>query len=150
VATLTHGQTATYDAVTFECPHGVIFTDGPSTSLGESQALVQAVMDARACSCQIDHLVMFHPSLNEQISVMESDITNDRALGIEHPADIDVLHTAILDSLRRLRCECDPELTITTDRDTMHMSVLASHRQGCSQTSRPKGTHVIQLDAARA
>jgi hypothetical protein len=151
VATLTHGQSATYDAVTFECAHGVVMADGPSTSLGESQALVEAVMAARQCDCQIDDLVMFHPSLNEQIGVMESDITHDAALGIEHPAEIDVLHTAILDSLRRLRCECDPELTITTHRADMHMTALATHRRGCSvKTSRQKATHIISLAAARA
>jgi hypothetical protein len=152
VATLTHGQTATYDAITFECPHGMVMADGPSTTLGESQALVEAVMAARQCDCAIDELIMFHPSLAEQISVMESDRTNDAALGIEHPAEIDVLHTAILDSLRRLRCsECDCELTITTRSADMHMHVLATHRQTCSrQRTTPLRTHVIQLNPAQA
>jgi hypothetical protein len=151
VATLTHGQSATYDAVTFECPHSTILADGPSTSLGESQALVQAVMDARDCSCDIDVLVMFHPSLAEQISVMESDRTHDAALGIEHAAAIDVLHTALLDTLRRLRCvECDPELTITTQKSDERMSVVAHHARACQAKARPKGTHIIILNSAQA
>jgi hypothetical protein len=122
------------EQIVFQCDHAVTTADhsgGNGATLAAAQRQV-LTRHAETCNCTPELFSDLWDSLVYMKASTERDLADESAARV-NPAVLTIAE-ALLDSMRRHDCECDPHVAVDSERGVVKF--IAYHRDGCKRRPR--------------